>query len=231
MTPVVGLRVRIVMHKTSFTRIVLVGLTLVMLSQRSVFGQNAPEHFERDSGKIELDSEMRARVGETGKPITGVLIFRYAFTGKIESTMEYKNGYRDGVSHRFDRDGHETDSLEFKQGKAYGACVDFYPNGKKKTEITYVNDVWSGKYSEWYDTGEKSVSGEFLDGKKQGTWRSFAKNGEILEVVIYEGGLLSGMIINRGDVERTATYFLEKYGPLPRHVDVASAKDGDVPKH
>ncbi len=218
------------MHKNNFIRIVLLGITLFILSQRSVFGQNSPERYERDSGKIELNSEMRATVEETGKPMTGILIFRYDFSGKIESTMEYKNGYLDGTSHRFDRDGHETDSLEFKLGKAYGAYVDFYPTGKKKTEITYVNGVRCGNYSEWYDTGEKSVSGEFLDGKKQGTWRSFARNGETLEMVIYEDGLLSGMIINRGDVERAAAFFLEKYGALPKRISAAPEKDGDIPK-
>jgi len=56
------------------------------------------------------------------------------------------------------RDGlwYEQDSISPYKGKA----LEYWPNGKPKSEIEYRNGVWHGKFIDWYESGQKKKEGK-----------------------------------------------------------------------
>ena len=51
-----------------------------------------------------------------------------------------------------------------------------------------VEDKWDGKYREWYADGSPKLIGHYVDGKQDGEWLFFDKNGDVLPSIFYENG-------------------------------------------
>jgi uncharacterized protein len=98
-------------------------------------------------------------------------VYIYFPDGKIQQTLTYNGGKKEGLSKEFDREGvvitlleynndflvsrekiNRTDNNHLKQGD----WKDFYPNGTIKTEKTYKDDQLHGYYKE-YDFRGKLV--------------------------------------------------------------------------
>jgi len=90
--------------------------------------------------------------------------FIYFPDGKIQQTISYNEGKREGLSREFDKDGNVITLLEYNndflvsrerinrtgsKGLKQGEWVDFYPNGNKKSEKTYKDDLMHGYYKEY----------------------------------------------------------------------------------
>ena len=58
-----------------------------------------------------------------------------------------------------------------------GIWVSWYPNGQKKHEGTYKNDVPMGEFTWWHENGQRSLVASYKDGKKQGKWTWWHPNG------------------------------------------------------
>ena len=84
--------------------------------------------------------------------------------GKIQQTVSYNSGKKEGLSKEFDKNGNvivlqeynndflisrekinRTDNKGLKQGE----WTEFYPNGNKKSEKTYKDDLLHGYYKEY----------------------------------------------------------------------------------
>ena len=44
--------------------------------------------------------------------------------------------------------------------------IEYYPNGKKKEEITYKDGKKDGLFTWWYGNGKKEYEGTYKNGKK-----------------------------------------------------------------
>jgi uncharacterized protein len=88
--------------------------------------------------------------------------------GKIQQTFSYNGGKKEGLSKEYDRNGNIITLLEYNNdylvsrekinrtdnnGLKQGDWKDFYPNGGKKTEITYKDDLMHGYYKEYDNRG------------------------------------------------------------------------------
>jgi antitoxin component YwqK of YwqJK toxin-antitoxin module len=86
--------------------------------------------------------------------------------GKVQQTVSYNNGKKEGLSKEFDRNGMVISLLEYNndflitrerinrtdnKGLKQGEWKDFYPNGSIKVERNYKDDLLHGYYKE-YDT-------------------------------------------------------------------------------
>ncbi len=89
--------------------------------------------------------------------------------GKIQQTIAYNSGKKEGLSKEFDREGNVITLLEYNKdflvsrqkinrtdnkGLKQGEWKDFYPNGRIKTEKTYVDDLLNGYYKEYDNRGK-----------------------------------------------------------------------------
>ena len=112
--------------------------------------------------------------------------------GKIKQTIPYVNGKKDGLSREYDREGKIITLLEYSNdylisrekinftdasGLKQGEWLDFYPDGKIKTERNYRDDLLHGYYKEYDEKGKLLVTLLYDSGKVTGT--NIDNTGEI----------------------------------------------------
>ncbi|MCX6332892.1 MAG: hypothetical protein NT092_01130 [Bacteroidia bacterium] len=88
--------------------------------------------------------------------------------GKIQQTVSYNAGKREGLSKEFDKYGNVITLMEYNNdflvsrekinrtdnnGLKQGEWIDFYPNGGKRSEKTYKDDLLNGYYKEYDPRG------------------------------------------------------------------------------
>jgi len=88
--------------------------------------------------------------------------------GKIQQTIAYNGGKKEGLSREYDNGGNIITLLEYNndflisrerinrsdnRGLKQGEWKEFYPNGRIKTESTYVDDLLHGYYKEYDNRG------------------------------------------------------------------------------
>lgn len=94
--------------------------------------------------------------------------FFYFPDGKIQQTIAWNSGKKEGLSKEYDKDGNLITLLEYNndflvsrerinrldsKGLKQGEWKEFYPNGRIKTEKTYVDDNLHGYYKEYDNRG------------------------------------------------------------------------------
>jgi len=90
--------------------------------------------------------------------------FIYFPDGKVQQTISYNSGKKEGLSKEFDENGNVIMLLEYNndflvsrgkinrndsKGLKQGLWIDFFPNGGKKCEKTYKDDLLYGYYKEY----------------------------------------------------------------------------------
>jgi uncharacterized protein len=105
--------------------------------------------------------------------------YMYFPDGKIQQTILYKNGKKEGLSKEFDKNGTVISLLEYNndflisrekinrtdnKGIKQGDWKDFYPDGTIKNERTYKNDLLHGYYKEYDNKGKLIMTMLYEDG-------------------------------------------------------------------
>ncbi|HRW85781.1 MAG TPA: hypothetical protein P5180_10145 [Bacteroidales bacterium] len=150
--------------------------------------------------------------------------FIYFPDGKIQQTISYNEGKREGLSREFDKDGNVITLLEYNndflvsrerinrtgsKGLKQGEWVDFYPNGNKKSEKTYKDDLMHGYYKE-YDMKGNLVLTMLYD------------NGSIVESNVEDQPDIE--IVNRYDENNKLIYS----GPFRNNIPVGVHREYDA---
>jgi len=88
--------------------------------------------------------------------------------GKIQQTFAYNNGKKEGLSKEFDKEGNIISLLEYRndflvsrerinrtdgKGLKQGDWKEFYPNGRIKSEKSFIDDLQTGYYKEYDNKG------------------------------------------------------------------------------
>jgi antitoxin component YwqK of YwqJK toxin-antitoxin module len=88
--------------------------------------------------------------------------------GKVQQTIAYSGGKKQGLSKEYDKEGNIITLLEYNndflvsrerinrldnKGLKQGEWKEFYPNGRIKTEKTFVDDQLNGYYKEYDNRG------------------------------------------------------------------------------
>lgn len=134
-------------------------------------------------------------------------IWKYYEKGKLIETANYKNGLKDGYFYYFYPDGKTAIRQQYERDELREEKY-YFPNGKLKYEAEYVDGVYlllahydstgnifrEGNYDYKinYATGELHVEGKFRNGKAEGVWLSWYKNGSRKDSCNYKNGLLNG---------------------------------------
>lgn len=105
----------------------------------------------------------------------------YHGNGKVSSIGSFsKQGSKEGLFRYFDEAGKPTAAAIYQ--------------GDRKVSEGEVSEVGAlqGHWTEYYGTGEKRAEGEYKDGKKDGPWTFFHREGQVEQKGIYVNGLPQG---------------------------------------
>jgi antitoxin component YwqK of YwqJK toxin-antitoxin module len=61
-------------------------------------------------------------------------------------------------------------------------------DGSRLSETTYEQGVPHGPYRDYWSNGELSCGGQYVHGVQEGEWRFYSPEGELREVIRFEGG-------------------------------------------
>ena len=148
--------------------------------------------------------------------------------GSVQQTINYNDGKKEGLSKELDKNGNIITLLEYhndflvsrekinrvdNKNQKQGDWIEFYPDGKKKIEMSYVDNLLNGYYKE-YDT-----------------------KGTITVTMLYEkGAIVKSKVEDEPDIEQRDKYDqdgkLIYSGPFRMNTPVGThrefGKDGKV---
>ena len=78
----------------------------------------------------------------------------YGYEGHMISTVNIRNGVKDGVETLFDQEGRVMRQVPYVNGKIHGIYKAFYPNGDRMITYTYQNGLRDGYAYSYYPDGK-----------------------------------------------------------------------------
>jgi antitoxin component YwqK of YwqJK toxin-antitoxin module len=161
---------------------------------------------------------------KTEKWVNGVLIEDAAETqplrvrrtlhdnGELKTLGGYRNGSPDGVHREYDENGNVIASRIYQNGFLYaqGGIVDpqgrkqenwtyFYPDGSKRAEGAFKNDLKVGVWKYYHTNGKIEQTGKYVQGQPEGAWTWYYPDGMIRVEEFYFRGDLEGEYIEYDD--------------------------------
>jgi len=103
----------------------------------SLGGKVKKEYFT--GGKIRSEFFMADSSGQNG------LLKKYGYNGNLTSTVNIKNGVKNGIETWYDKKGRVIRKVPYINGKKHGLLKEFYPNGDIMATIPYQNSVRNGE--------------------------------------------------------------------------------------
>jgi hypothetical protein len=133
----------------------------------------------------------------------------YYRNGKVQMKGSYIDSKKDGIFLYYSDHNTYTSAGRYVNDQAVGRWETFYDNGQLKTEEFYGEDyfvktIWdslgnvmvsegNGTYQQYHDNGQLAEKGNYEEGKKQGIWQGWHRNGAVyFEEYFSEGRLVRG---------------------------------------
>ena len=138
---------------------------------------------------------------------------RYDKKWHLIQNITYKDGFEEGISPVFDTTGLLREIITYRKG--FGFYKEYDEKGNLKKITKYVNDVeqiLEGDQKplivkhEYYPNGKVKREASFRDGKREGVWREFDEEGNVINSQTYKKGALVGEGIVGTDGKRRGEY-------------------------
>ncbi|MBL7846644.1 MAG: hypothetical protein JNL40_04180 [Cyclobacteriaceae bacterium] len=130
----------------------------------------------------------------------------YFPSGKVQTVGTYDNDRESGKWTYYYEDGTVSSSGEFSGGVKQGYWMTSGKDGKRKSEITYVDGA--GEYREYYPDDKLKVKGRIVNGKNEGKWEYFSNKGTLEGNCeykegkgLYKGYYPTGTLQTKGQME------------------------------
>lgn len=109
--------------------------------------------------------------------------------GGIRKVECFDMGRMHGEFITYYKDGNISDKRSFNNSLPVGEWTEFHPNGEKRAQGTYNTEGNAdGPVFYWFDNGRPEIKGKFEDGKRQGGWKYYNKDGTLHMQVLYDQG-------------------------------------------
>lgn len=92
-------------------------------------------------------------------------------------------------------DGSIQMETEMKGDMMHGKFVSYHKNGKKESEIFYIDNEANGIYNKYYYHGTLQETGTYVDGKLKGVYKFFDEKGRLFKEVQYQDNVLNGPMV------------------------------------
>jgi uncharacterized protein len=148
--------------------------------------------------------------------------------GKIQQTVSYNSGKKEGLSKEFDKNGNVILLMEYNndfllsrekinrtdsKGLKQGLWIDFFPDGRKKCEKTFKDDLLYGYYKEYDSRGNLTLT-------------MLYENGAIVKSKVEDAPDVE--IVNKYDENNKLIYSGPYRNKIPVGVHREFGKDGKV---
>ena len=120
----------------------------------------------------------------------------YHINGKKKEEFTLLKDRPDGEFREYSSHGRLVGLTNYKGGMKEGATTAYYdlPDSPKRFEGNYVADKYSGKWTYYYNNGKMESAGEYNSkGLKQGKWLNYYENETVAEEEEYDNGKLNGV--------------------------------------
>ena len=152
----------------------------------------------------------------------------YFQDGKTQQTFMYNGGKKEGLSKEYDKEGNIITLLEYNndflvsrervnrtdaKGLKQGEWKEFYPNGNKKSEKTFKEDLLNGYYKEYDNRGRLVLT-------------MLYENGSIVKSSVEDAPDIE--IVNKYDSEGKLIYSGPYRNKIPVGIHRDYSKDGKI---
>ncbi len=135
-----------------------------------------------------------------------LLLFTTSATGQNKYNKVDKNGFKQGKWVKMWNNGMVKYKGTFKDNKPTGEFKYFYPSGKLKSVMTFLNDGNKAHNISYHENGKKMAEGDFVNQKKVGKWEYYSDLDEkLVSKENYKDGELNG---------NTLTYYIDEGKPF-----------------
>jgi antitoxin component YwqK of YwqJK toxin-antitoxin module len=141
----------------------------------------------------ETDSERVVICYKNGKKDGKTSVF--SRNGTILFDLFFRDDVLHGPMRQFYSSGQILSITNFVKGKQTGPFLIFFENGMKQTEANYTDGKLNGFFVSFDEFGDKASEIEYSNGARNGKTILYypkSRGGGILEVSVYEDGLLEG---------------------------------------
>jgi len=114
----------------------------------------------------------------------------YYESGNLKSSVNYKDGMVDGIAYFYYDDDVNTllAEIKFSEDKIIDFYQEYYENGAQKAKIQYSDNVADGIAEFYYKTGRKKIEGEYKKGEKDGKWKFYDENEDLISTEKWKNG-------------------------------------------
>lgn len=141
----------------------------------------------------------------------GSTLYYYA-DGKLKKRVPFVNGIEDGMAYEYDPDGTIITMIEYKKG--------FIVN-RDKINRKDRNNLKQGRWIYFYDNGRIRMEGAYMDDKKNGYFKQYDREGNLVVVEKYIDDNLQENVAELVELDVRTDYY-----PSGKIKTVASYKDG-----
>lgn len=119
----------------------------------------------------------------------GVTIWYYK-DGSVDSILHHAKGLGNGLYTMYHKGSNKKEIECFmRNGKRHGSYTEYYLNGRLKNRVTYNDGLMTGPYKEYYENGKLKVE-TFYDskGKQSGISKTYDEKGKLINKETYKNG-------------------------------------------
>ena len=107
---------------------------------------------------------------------------------QLVQTENYHHGKKEGKASGYNEKGTMIWEKVWKNDLLDGWMTEYYADGVKRSEITYLEGKRSGPAIFYRENGLKSMEGSFTDDLSDGTWKVFDLDGKLTYQIKYKRG-------------------------------------------
>ena len=118
--------------------------------------------------------------------------------GKLKESYSYylddtNHEVRSGLGEEFFGNGSKKGEITWLDGKENGPVIYYYADGRKSYEVNYKEGRKNGYATVWYQNGQKQWQTVFRAGLTHGVWREWYADGKKKFEANYSDGKLDGL--------------------------------------
>lgn len=136
-----------------------------------------------------------SNLGNTGIPRNGregTWKFYYE-SGKIEETRPYNNGLINGLSIEYYENGNKKGEGTYVQDELDGKWIGYYETGLKQWETIYSHGKRNGQAKNYYSNGSIESEGNYLNDLAVGSHKFYSENGKLKLCREFKNGKMNGV--------------------------------------
>ncbi|MFV0590554.1 MAG: toxin-antitoxin system YwqK family antitoxin [Draconibacterium sp.] len=108
---------------------------------------------------------------------------------------EYRNGIKDGVSHRYYETGEVMEETHWKNGEQNGDYQAFFKTREPYMQCKMKDNMRNGLFLVYFDNGRQELAGEYKNNLRNGEWKYYDEDGNYQYSLLYnEGKILNPQV-------------------------------------